>query len=139
MDRPPTPRRSLSFRQNRRSPKAIPSHAPCDLRTRRPAPALGCLTLVLQRNSRIRRISGIGIPTSHRRIGMACSFRLLESTAVSFVAPRSVPETATLGSGERGGECADEQRCREPERQLRGRLAGFIEVRLDLRRYFGDA
>ena len=45
-----------------------------------------------QRNSRMRMISGIGIPTSHRRIGIACSFQWFDFNDALIFRPTFRPE-----------------------------------------------
>src|SRR5271156_5870887 len=92
----------------------------------------------------MRMISGIGIPRSQSRIGMMSllSFRGLaidRGGSVSLFAPSAVAKTATFGRRERRGERSDEQRQRQPDRGLHRRLAGLIQVLLDLGDHVIDA
>ena len=84
----------------------------------------------------IKRISGIGIPTSHKRIGMICSFQGLSLTTQCFVTPSAVANTAALGGSKGCRERSNEQRQSEPDRQLHGIFTGGVEVGFHLCGYF---
>src|ERR1700686_3283113 len=83
-----------------------------------------------QRNSMIRMIRGIGIPTSQRRMGIRRSFQVRSSNrlATNFRAPCPIAESAAFGRGETCAERTDQERGRKPEGELRCRLAGSICV-----------
>jgi hypothetical protein len=114
-----------------------------------PTTALGCYrdpaqpvspAAAVQRNSKIRMMSGIGIPTSQSRIGMVLSSVTVQSglSGVS-VGPRSVAKSAAFHGSEGRRERSDEERKRQPDRRLHRRLASAVQVGLRLGHDIVDA
>src|SRR5882757_3067702 len=64
---------------------------------------------------------------------------LVGSKAKGLVAPGAVTQTAAFGGRERCRERTDDQRSRQPERELGGVFARLVEVGFDLVGDFGDA
>jgi hypothetical protein len=87
-----------------------------------------------------RIISPIGIPKSHKRIGICHSFDEVKVSMVPHGAgppaglvPLRVAQDAAFGSSEHGRHCASEHRCRNPERSFCSCLPGIIRRLLGLR------
>src|SRR3984957_12449754 len=66
---------------------------------------------------------------------------LLQSCELALIAgmPGAVTKAATFGRRQARAKSADQQRCRQPESQLRGSLSGRIDVRFCLRNNLVDA
>ena len=103
---------------------------PAWLRTAMKNPRAAGIFMIVDdyRSSKIRMISGIGIPSSQRRMGM--SFPFLVEISSDLAAPRAVAKAAAFGGGEAGAEGAEQQRGRQPERELHGGLAGGVDIGL---------
>ena len=71
-------------------------------------------------------------------MGMGCSFRGYKSTD-RLAVPGTVTKASAFGSGEACAKRTDQQRRRQPKRQLRGCLPGGVEIALGLRYDLIDA
>ena len=86
----------------------------------------------------IRMMSGIGIPSSQRRIGIVLSFLQLFASrsncaSTNGVSPCTVSDAAAFPGCRGCRKGADEERQRKPDGCMHRDLTGFVEICLRLR------